>query len=67
MTPGPTCPYQGIHLDFVSMTSLNSIKETWGMVIPLSVADLPLSFIVDTYQLKNVDDMSKCPKNFTRI
>lgn len=61
---GPSCPYQGVHLDFATATDWQAIKSTLGLIIPLAIIDMPLSFVADTINLPKTGDASNCPRNW---
>jgi len=65
VTNGPQCPYQGVHLDLYSITDWETIKSTYGLVIPLAIVDLPFSFVFDTLVIDKADGGDKCPRNFS--
>lgn len=66
---GPTCPYQGVHLDVHAATDWSMIKGTYGLVIPLAIIDLPFSFVFDTLTLGSALDADNgalhCPRSYT--
>lgn len=66
---GPTCPYQGVHLDFHAATNWSMIKGTYGLIIPLAIIDLPFSFVFDTLTLGSAYEADNgaghCPREYT--
>lgn len=66
---GPTCPYQGVQLDFHAATDWTLIKGSNGLIIPLAIIDLPFSFVLDTLTLGDALDADSgelnCPRKFT--
>lgn len=61
---GPTCPYQGVGFDFALATDWNIIKKTYGLLVPLTIVDLPFSFVIDTFALGKADGGDLCPRKF---
>lgn len=63
---GPFCPYQGVAADFAAITSWDMIKQTRGVIIPLGIIDMPLSFVTDTLTLTKIEemDLDSCPREF---
>jgi uncharacterized protein YceK len=66
---GPTCPYQGVQLDFHAATDWTLIKGSNGLIIPLAIIDLPFSFVFDTLTLGSALEAGNgelnCPRKFT--
>jgi uncharacterized protein YceK len=66
---GPTCPYQGVQLDFHAATDWTLIKGSNGLIIPLAIIDLPFSFVFDTLTLGGALEADNgelnCPRKFT--
>ncbi|MNE34941.1 lipoprotein [compost metagenome] len=61
---GPSCPYQGVHLDFWAATDWSTVKNTYGVIIPMAIIDLPFSFVFDTFTLEKADGGDRCPRKF---
>ncbi|WP_375154757.1 YceK/YidQ family lipoprotein [Pseudomonas sp. PDM25] len=61
---GPTCPYQGVHLDLYAATDWTTIKYTYGAIVPLAIIDVPFSFVFDTFSLGYATGGDLCPRDF---